>query len=330
MQRTSEVYRTLYHYTDWDGLLGILKRTKTLWATHCRFLSDCSEILLFRDRLVSLLVPYVREECEKHIRDRPDVEKRIQQEGGLDEIVEHETGVLVDGLRKATGEEIYIVSFCGEHSDSYINRNGLLSQWRGYGLGGGFAIVFNTQRLEEILEIGERGFAYMAMHLSDVVYSDDENKLRRELSEDLFEIADGVKLVLNRILSGQTPSETDWADVSRSYQPFVRCISRYKHRGFREENEVRIVAVPTVHDQESLTRDGESNPELAMKERRFRQKNGRCIPYIELLGTTDIDLAIEKVIVGPHKNKEAHAAALRLMLRGTHIGVECSAIPYVG
>ncbi len=330
-KNTSEVYRTLYHYTNWDGLLGILKHTKTLWATHYRFLNDCSEIVLFRDKLVSLLVPYVRDEYETQIKDKPDVAKRIKEQGGLDGITQHDTEVLVRGFYKATGDEIYIASFCGEHKgDSYINCNGLLSQWRGYGLDGGFAIVFNTQRLEQILEIGEKGFAYTAMDLLDLVYSDDEDTLRQELSEDLPRIVDGAKLILSRIFSGQTLSETDEADLFRSYRPFVRCISRYKHRGFREENEVRIVAVPAAQDQGPLSRDRESSPGSAVKERKFRWKNGQYTPYIELLGSTDITLAIERVIVGPHRDKKARTAALRVMLSNTKIDVTCSEIPYVG
>ena len=66
------------------------------------------------------------------------------------------------------------------------------------------------------------------------------------------------------------------------------------------------------------------------KERRFRNKNAQITPYIELFDSVDVELPIEGIIVGPHKEKEARAATLRVMLRNTAIEVTCSDIPYVG
>ena len=59
-----EEHKKLYHYTNWDGLLGILN-TKRLWATHYRFLNDSSEFTLFRDELISLVTPAVADEHGK-------------------------------------------------------------------------------------------------------------------------------------------------------------------------------------------------------------------------------------------------------------------------
>ena len=61
MQKVSEEYRKLYHYTTWEGLLGILQ-TQTLWATHYRFLNDYSELVLIRDKLIDSVVPIVKKE----------------------------------------------------------------------------------------------------------------------------------------------------------------------------------------------------------------------------------------------------------------------------
>lgn len=72
MQKVSEVYEKLYHYTTWGGLLGILQ-TKTLCATHYKFLNDYSEIVLFKDKLISLIIPHVREACEKLIKASPHI-----------------------------------------------------------------------------------------------------------------------------------------------------------------------------------------------------------------------------------------------------------------
>lgn len=327
MRKTSEVYEKLCHYTTWDGLLGIIK-TQTLWATHYKFLNDYSEIVLFRDKLISLLLPYVRNAYKKLITQSPEVEHQITQEGGLNQIVQHDTEVVIDAQYRATSDEIYVLSFCGQHKDPHVNNNGLLSQWRAYGIGGGFALVFNTNKLEEILEMEAKEFSYSAFHLADLVYSNDEKKLEEELSDDLAIIADVIKLFFDH---KRLNEKEVLKKAEKAYIPFVQCISRYKHCGFSEENEVRVVALPTVIDQgylELAEKEGvKPQPE---KEGKFRQKNGQHIPYIELFNSIDIDLPIEQIIVGPHKEKETRAAALRVMLGKTNIEITCSDIPYVG
>jgi hypothetical protein len=52
--------------------------------------------------------------------------------------------------------------------------------------------------------------------------------------------------------------------------------------------------------------------------------------YIELFNSINTELPIERIIVGPHKEKEARAAALSVMLRNTKIEITCSDIPFVG
>jgi hypothetical protein len=327
MQKVSEVYEKLYHYTNWDGLVGILQ-SKTLWATHCKFLNDYSEIVFFKDKLISLLLPHAREACKELINQFPNIEQVInQQMGGLEHVVQHETQVVVDAHYGATGDEIYILSFCGQHENPHINNNGLLSQWRGYGTGGGFALVFNTQKIEEMLDIEAKKYEYSSMHFCDIVYSDDEKKLEDELSENLSIIANNVKKFMIALATNKKDSILK--DMESNYHPFIHCISRYKHCGFKEENEVRIVVLPTVITQELLTLANGViyRPE---KERKFRNKNGQFIPYIELFNSIDIALPIERIIVGPHKEKDARAAALRVMLRNTKIEITCSDIPFVG
>ena len=150
MQRTSEVYKNLYHYTTWDGLKGILQN-QSLWATNYKFLNDYSEIVLFGDKLVTLIFSTVLEGYEQLIVHKPLLKGKIQKEGGFERIVQHDAEGLIDSQYRALGSEIYILSFCGEPEKQSIANNGLLSQWRGYGTGGGAALVFDTEKLEEIL-----------------------------------------------------------------------------------------------------------------------------------------------------------------------------------
>lgn len=322
MPKTSEVYKNLYHYTTWEGVLGILK-SRSLWATHYKFLNDYSEIKLFRDQLVRILLPYVRKQYLELIERSPDAKRRIDEDGGLDQAILHDTEAFVEAQYHATGDEIYILSFCGEHCNPYINNNGLLSQWRAYGAGGGFSLVFDTQKLEEALSLEVNNYEYGMIHLSDVVYSEDDQKLQNEFSDSLSSIADDVEKVFNHLIS------PDNELLLGGYQAFATCISRYKHHGFSEENEVRIVALPLDGKfMEFVGSNGTaSKPE---KERKFRSNSDSLMPFIELFDSPQIELPITKIIVGPHKEKESRAAALRVMLRDTDIEIQCSDIPFAG
>jgi hypothetical protein len=319
MQYTSEVYIKLYHYTTYEGLHGILQ-TQSLWATNYKFLNDYSEIVLFRDKLITYVLPYVKKAYEGLIIDSPDVNGRLDELGGLDHVIKHDTEVFVDSQYRATGDEIYIVSFCGEHENPLVNSNGLLSQWRGYGSGGGFALVFDTKKLEDMLEVKSQKYEYSFGHFADLIYSDDEDKLKFELSDDLAIIAEDVKTFFSKDILDE-----DKGDILKAYSAFVHCISRYKHFGFCEENEVRIVALPAIIDDGLKKLAAADGATLKIeKERKFRKQNGQYIPYIEM------DLPIEKIIVGPHKDQKRRATALRILLSKTDIEIYCSEIPYVG
>jgi len=216
---------------------------------------------------------------------------------------------------------------CGEHVDDYINSNGLLSQWRAYGGNGGYAIVFRTKDLEEIIKLEADNFHYGHISLADVVYSDDEEKFKQELSPRLEYIANHLTEIMRRIQKQQNEPP----DATESYPSFVSCTSRYKDRGFKEEQEVRIVALPTILTKEyrEIAEDNYCNSRYE-KERKFRDANGIPTPYIELFNSSKTHLPIDKIIVGPHKDKEARAAGLRAMLKNMDIEVTISEIPLIG
>jgi hypothetical protein len=323
MKKTSEAYPRLYHYTNEQGLYGILK-DKCIWATHYKFLNDSSEIELFREKLIEFIYPSTLAFYKELIPEHPNAQEIISA-GGLDAMVKDDIKLFVDSCYNALAREFYIASFCSENGDKYINENGLLSQWRAYGGDGGFAIVFKTLALEEMLGSESKAFHYDSLLLADVIYSDDEEKYKLELSEDLAKISAHQKEIYREILE----EKQEPPDAEDAYPSFVRCVTRYKHRGFKEEHEVRIVAMPTVldksHQEMAEDEHWKSKPE---KERKFRDKNGKSTPYIELIRSQDTPLPIEKIIVGPHKDKDSRAAALRIMLRNTDIEVVISEIPY--
>ena len=328
MAKVSEESPQLYHYTNEQGLYGILDN-QCIWATHYKFLNDYSEIILFREKLIEFLYPPTFEYFEEMSRQYPNFQEIVTAKGGLDIMVRHDNEVFVDESYKILNHEIYIASFCKEHEDNYINNNGLLSQWRAYGGDGGFAIVFKTLGLEEILSSERDAFHYDGFLIADVIYSDDEEKYKSELSEPLSKISTYQKEIYRQISEQILEGEQQPSNVEDAYPDFVQCITRYKDRGFKEEQEIRIVAMPTVLDRSYREIEGEEHCNSKLeKKREFRDKNGRRTPYIELFRSLDGALPIEKIIVGPHKDKEIRAATLRIYLRNTDIEVTVSEIPF--
>lgn len=326
VKKVSDYYPRLYHYTTWKSLLEILESQK-LWATHYKFLNDYTELVLFKNKLISILYPIVLEQYKRLAKKDSWLEQRIQSEGGIKYNAEHDTKVFVNsqyrGIYNVTGDEIYISSFCGEHEEKFINDNGLLSQWRAYGTDGGCALVFNTKKLEELCHLECSNYLYKHMDILSVIYSDDEKTFREEMSEDLKILAeDTIKM-----FSPDSCQNEDVETFLQGYNSFLRCITRFKHKGFKEENEVRIVAIPYQDLSNNKEKEWGTKDQ---KERLFRDRDGLCIPYIELFDSNISTLPIEKIIIGPHKDKELRAKTLEIKLRKTKIEIVCSDIPYVG
>ena len=204
--KVSEEYKRLYHYTTWNGLLGILKK-QSLWATHHRFLNDYSEVILMKSKLFEFIRPVVHKETSNFLNKNPDCKRIMQQindNGGFEALVDQRSSLFIDGMYESLPNSgLYITSFCAENKDQYINENGVLSQWRGYGPDGGFALVFNTQAMEHLLKEENMNFDYSFLQLSDVVYSDDEKRFKSELESYIPFITEHIKRIIRSLPKGK-------------------------------------------------------------------------------------------------------------------------------
>ncbi len=322
-EKLSDISPCLYHYTNEQGLKGILE-SQCLWATHYKFLNDTSEIELAKTKLREILYPSVLKLIKEIIPRYINSQKFIETYGSFEEFARHDTELVLSNL---IAPEIYITSFCAESTDKYINENGILSQWRAYGGDGGFAIVLNTQKIFEMLKLELDTFHYERFLLGNVIYSEDDENCQSQVSELIPLISNLLEEIYGRKLQGQGKPETNEKTVKISSLS-AQFMANYKHRGFKEECEARIVAmlIDATKDEIKNFKDYNSKPE---KERKFRNKNGVQVPYIDLFHSLDRKLPIEKIIVGPNKDKELRAAALRIMLRNTDINVTVSEIPYI-
>ena len=110
---------------------------------------------------------------------------------------------------------------------------------------------------------------------------------------------------------------------------FLLAAALLKHQGFREENEARIVAIPsTQHDLDDLrAKYGDmSFPPL----KAIRSKNGGAgsRQFVALFESQHRELPIRRVIVGPSRTQDKNfTKALELL--GSVIKIERSDTPFI-
>ena len=229
-----ESYPELWHYTTGAGLHGILT-SQQLWATDISYLNDAEEFTGFFDRkLLHILEAGVREGIVEAKKTQEGL-NHIKDLGGESVILKNISVHLLEAIRETTLKlQVYVTSFCSPSRDS--TEDGLLSQWRGYGLDGGYAIVFDTKKLVELLIDEQQRFFYSFGHWGDVDYFDmDATEVAHEETLEWEETI--RKTIAGLVIKG------DIRIGEELFEPILCLATRHKHRGFREESEVRISCV---------------------------------------------------------------------------------------
>lgn len=321
-----ETHPRLWHYTTASGLHGILN-SQQLWATHIHYLNDAEEFSGFFDRkLLHLLKEGVQEGIAEASKT-PEGLKLIKKAGGKAEIEKNVPKGLLTSLRETTlSFQVYITSFCSP--SSHDSEDGLLSQWRGYGTDGGYAIVFDTQALNELFIEEMRSYFYSYGLWGDVDYFDGGAGTASTHKETLEWEADIRKAVADFIFN---------MDPNRAepfFEPILSLAMRHKHRGFREESEVRFSAVTAMTDNlpDGVRDVGDVRPK---KDVHFVQRGGILVPYISLFERPNGEkarLPIKTIVVGPHPEKLKRKIAIEKLLDQLEIQAKviASDIPYLG
>ena len=318
-----ENHPQLWHYTTALGLHGILT-SQQLWATNILYLNDAEEFTGFFDRkLLCILKEGVREGIAEALKTTEGV-NFISTAGGPEALEENLSNGLLGSLRSNTlNLKAYVTSFCCT-PQTLDSDDGLLSQWRGYGSDGGYAIVFDTQGLYELLRDEQRRFFYSYVHWGDVDYYDGDAVTGASHEEKLNWEAAILKTVASIV------HERNRNPVEALYEPILSLSTLHKHRGFREECEVRIAAMtlPREHTRKA----GDNRLEKAVH---FTPRSGLLVPYIALFERPTGEVAklpIRKIIVGPHPEKLKRQKAVEMLL--DQLGIEAevvpSDIPYLG
>ncbi|HMS84983.1 MAG TPA: DUF2971 domain-containing protein [Nitrospira sp.] len=296
------------HYTTADGLNGIVS-SKTLWATHAGFLNDSEEVIgFFSNRLGMILKP----ELQRHVP----------------ESLEQCLAEFLAAFRKAQEQtqDHYVTSFCTA-CDEWVSQNGLLSQWRGYGQDGGYAIVFDTKGLDSLLrnDAGHYHDSEETLVFGDVQYDEGVEGLSFVRDKQILNHLQSVRDSFAECLKGEGP----WEDY-KAFDSVAVLSTFWKHRGFNEEREVRIViGEPSPKTQRELAN------EVTTPFRKIYAfaRDGIAVPCIHLFEDQELEtLPIRRIIVGPHLDKEKRRKAVEILLKnhGIDADVMVSATPFRG
>ena len=267
----------LYHYTSWEAARGIIE-SRSMWASHYSRLNDTSEIQHMK--------PYLARSLPG---SRPDRKRAV------------------NWLYKQTFDGYatpYITSF-STHADllQTDRENGLLCQWLrhpsiksgGYGRHG-YALVFDTKRLDALLEREFQAFRYIQIDLANVIYNLGVDRIQASIAPLVTEA--------KRFLGGL--SLHDIARGQEFVSKFITATTTFKHVCWCNEKEVRVIACP--YSQSSLGPIQEHDREdiKALKNRSVKAICGRADGrrYIELFSTLSTDLPITRIIVAPDENQD--------------------------
>lgn len=323
----------LYHYTTLDGLKAILTEQR-LRLSYIRSLNDEKELIAFRPRIRNILCKRVLDVINKKCNEQTKLDAFAREHGGRERIAKHLTNFLLNNLYKqltgtqSTDPFIYpfIFSFCTPEN-KLIADNGLLSQWRGYGREAGYALVFDSKRLYTLVK--DEAKEQRGLHLGtlgEVLYSDckDEN-IRAELDEEIRTLESCVLAYLY---------SRDVNHLKESLESFVKSTCLYKHWGFSEEREFRLLVVTATHQE--LGENGIIGADIdGLKVQSFSRGNAQ-IPCIYLFDNQKFKdkkkLPVTQIIVGPHKDSDKNKSNLIQFLKSinlNNIKVTKSEIPYI-
>jgi hypothetical protein len=303
----AETHADLFHYTNFNGLRGIIT-SNCFWSMQFDHLNDTTEINILKQPLASSLAERFRVLLKRLQRERFSVKHAVKKTGmSLMETAVYQAGRLVEGFYQSSlttpfERSVYITSFCTRMNDIYSRENGLLSQWRGYGSGGGgYCIVFDTKELLSLLRAEYSSSHYISFRLDEVIYYTNSLSVERNFKELLDEC--------EQVLIALTEKEEI---LPAAIAHFLRLAPMLKHQGFREENEARIVAWPATEEDNIMLRKKGHTELLRVKPVHTIGQSGRR--HISLFETLNIKLPINRVIVGPsHLQSENYHRARELL-----------------
>lgn len=303
----------LFHYTTANGLIGILS-TGELWNTAYFCANDESELAAGN----GILRQIFGKETQKMINDDHPLVEIFSNRGvniwyysdGFEKVI---TSLALGSLCT------YMTCFCMPSGpEDFIH--GLLSQWRGYGSDGGYALQFSRKKL--LAEVdranSEIGLNYQ---LQGVHYHSD-NKLKEEVLSHKDAFINAYRNHLDVLHTGlnEEPIKSPIADLTRGpLESLLDYLIHTKNIHFKEERECRLSLVEVI------------SPEAAKLPVSHFNRNGLIVPFTKTpKDHFNILNCLEWIVVGPSARINSRFRSVGHLVKrlGLPISVRPSHIPY--
>jgi hypothetical protein len=300
----------LFHYTRPAGFEPIL-RSNTLWATLFRDLTDQQEIRVLKPALTATIIGLFDKAVAKRSRS---VRRRFEHHGGA----KYQADKFVDSIYKATFErndprfavDAFTTSFTTHAADSpFEQENGLQSQWTEYAPDG-FCIVLDTVEMCRLLglEFDARDFTHL--NLEPIRYAFDGVPLRDHFPNLDPALTSSIEQFLNQV------HNPEMAMVQ-----FLQSATLLKEPGYKEEREVRIVAIPGAPGYQAQAAKEHAHYIAKPLSRIEPQPNGSGKLRITIFDGLGIKLPIKRVIVGPSAHQASNAALARNLIGADRVAL---------
>jgi hypothetical protein len=220
----------LYHYTTIGGLQGILEKA-CLWGTHLAFLNDSRELDYGVDAICGMIRNYAAWYVSDEVlakAENPDNNRFMR------DLFEAVCTFLERNKDELKPDRSPFVSCLSTSRDQ-------LSQWRGYGQTGGYAIRFAPDLLSSSLKhVDEQGSPHdgpdpvlvKVEYLTEHVY-DEVSKMALDHINEFMEA--------NKIEGERQQDEARTSARFNLLRKVIEIAARLKHHKFAEEQEHRII-----------------------------------------------------------------------------------------
>jgi Protein of unknown function (DUF2971) len=313
----SEVIRddTLFHYTNANGLLGIFDSSE-IWSTAYYCANDEQELSAGSGVLSNIFRTRAHQ-----LRQENDPRADLFLRRGVD-IMDYADGFERQLMALTMSSFIAYITCFYKPSAKEDFHHGLLSQWRGYGADGGYALQFSRTRLLEAIKNANK-VCDLNYDLEDVYYT-PENPLKDLVLEQRGAFLDEFEHHLNEhakpLSSNRTSMRNPIFDLMKGpLIPLLDYLICTKNGHFAEERECRL----------SLIQPAAVGPSFRPVKRYSR--NGLIVSYTTTPKESfDVLGAVDWILIGPGPRMAARFKAICELVKhsGRKIGVRPSHIPF--
>lgn len=289
----------VYHYTDANALLGILRKGE-LWCTHISYLNDSLEY-----KLSLSLYGDVLRAISKESHEDPLIKEFASEALRIHEYPRSSRSILVDRWR------YFVACFSTKDDD--------LSLWRGYTSSGPkFCLAFKKAELAKLDDL--RGFKFSAV-------SYDTESAKATIRADFLEQA---RLYCSRVGPDKYERSVQMIIVTSYYaiedQIMNKLSPTLKDPSFEDESEYRLYSVPDGGGMGRHKLDYD-----------YRVGKSFLVPFAKL-SLAGLESPLHSIRVGPTPHPEESIAAVKRLLSelpvespfspAFHLPVIGSSIPY--